>query len=299
MQTPFQCYARNFCYNTSDGSPDPVMYGTHGHNSWEGSLAPHPFRVSREGNACAILAGLNTSATTSASSDVMFHHVWVDYEGDLHQLSSQRRHTSGGGRMVGITHGPCYTPVAGMWGDNNGPTSRFEISDDGLKVAVVYFRNTTVDPYMTYSETNYRYREDVSAYVSTDGAWGGRTIHEITGDSGTGTGYYTSPVYGKFPGTSSSSDKMWRWGALTFTMEGDGLIFWGGYSNYDPDAYLHSLLEVHLRQVVRRLALLVRLRRGRGPEHPGGRRRRREQDGRDGLHVVHLLGEARGRWTQA
>ena len=203
-------------------------------------MAPHPFRVNSEGNACAILAGLNTSATTSASSDVMFHHVWVDYEGDLHQLSTQRRHTSGGGRGIGLTHGPCYTPVAGLWGDNTGPTSRFEISDDGLKVAVVYFRNTTVDPYVSYSETSYRYREDIAAYASTDSSWGSRTVHEVTGDTSTNTGYSTSYVGGKFGYTSSINDHNWRFGALTFTRNGDGLIFWGGYSNYDHDTYLHS-----------------------------------------------------------
>jgi hypothetical protein len=236
MQTPFQQFNRNMSYSTSTGAPDPSMYGTNGYNSWESSLAPHPFRVNSEGNACAILAGRTTTAT-SAASDVLFHHVWVDYEGDLHQLSTQRRHTSGGGRGMALCHGPCQTPVAALWGAYNGPTSRFEISDDGLKVAVVYFRNTTVDPYVTYSEYQYRYREDISAYVSTDSAWSGSTVHEITGDTGTGTGYYTSPVYGKFPGSSSSSDHVWRFGALNFTMAGDGLVFYGGYSNEDPDNY--------------------------------------------------------------
>ncbi len=239
MQTPFQCFARNFAYNTSTGAPDPVMYGTDGYNSWESSLAPHPFRVNSQGNACAILAGRTTTAT-SAAADVLFHHVWVDYEGDFHQLSTQRRHTSGGGRGIALKHGPCYTPVAGLWGDNTGPTSRFEISDDGLKVAVVYFRNTTVDPYVTYSETQIRYREDIAAYVSTNSSWGGRTVHEITGDTSTNTGYGSSYVSGKFLHSSSSNDQTWRFGALTFTTAGDGLIFWGGYSNYDPDAYSHA-----------------------------------------------------------
>ena len=61
MQTPFQLFNRNMSYSTSTGAPDPVMYGTSGYNCWEGSLAPHPFRVNSEGNACAILAGRTTT----------------------------------------------------------------------------------------------------------------------------------------------------------------------------------------------------------------------------------------------
>ena len=104
---------------------------------------------------------------------------------------------------------------------------------------------------------------------------------------------------GKFPGTSSSYDHMWRWGALTFTMEGDGLVFWGGYSNYDPDQ-VHPLVlhEGELRQVVRRLALLLRLRRGRSPEHlaasDGGRNKTVGT-----AYSSFTYSRARGRWTEA
>ena len=163
----------------------------------------------------------------------------MDFEGELHQLSTQRRHTSGGGRGIRLSSGPSYGNTCSMWNDYNGPTSRFEISDDGLKVAVVYYRNTTVDPITSYSEYVYRYREDIAAYASTDDAWSGRTVHEVTGDSSTNTGYSTSYVGGAFGYTSSLYDHAWRFGALTFTMAGDGLVFWGGYSSYDPDQYSH------------------------------------------------------------
>ena len=239
MQVPFQYYGQSFSSSTSTGAPNYIMYGSNGYNSWESAQAPHPFRVNSQGNACAILAGLN-STYTSAHSTVMWHHVWVDFEGSLRQLSTQRRHTSGGGRGITLSAGPSYTPVASMWNDYNGPTSRFEISDDGLKVAVVYFRNTTVDPYTSYSETVYRYREDIAAYASTDSAWGGVSVREVTGDSSTNTGYSTSYVGGAFGYVSSTYDHAWRFGALTFTRNGDGLVFWGGYSSYDPDGYSHS-----------------------------------------------------------
>ena len=239
MQVPFQYFGQAFASSTSTGAPNYLMYASHGYNSWESSMAPHPFRVNSEGNACAILAGLN-STYTSAHQTVLWHHVWVDFQGNLTQLSTQRRHTSGGGRGISLNGGPSYTPIASMWSDYNGPTSRFEISDDGLKVAVVYFRNPTVDPYTTYNETVYRYREDIAAYASTDASWGGVSVREVTGDGSTNTGYSTSYVGGRFGYSSSTYDHAWRFGALTFTRSGDGLIFWGGFSGYDPDGYAHS-----------------------------------------------------------
>ena len=42
------------------------MYGSNGYNCWESSMAPHPFRVNSEGNACAILAGRTTTATSAS-----------------------------------------------------------------------------------------------------------------------------------------------------------------------------------------------------------------------------------------
>jgi hypothetical protein len=223
MQTPYQCFGRSFAaYN----GPDVTMVGTHGHNAYENSLAPHPFRVNSQGNACAILAGVTTGSTTSGS-DVYLHHVWVDYEGDFHQLSSQRRHTTGAGRGFSLNGGPADAPVAYLWGAYNGPTSQFEISDDGLKVAVAYYRGSTAYGYATYSTQPTRYREDIAAYVSTSTApWGTFATHEITGDSGTSTA--PSGVF------SSSAGIVWRFGTLTFTTEGDGLVFWGGYSNWGP-----------------------------------------------------------------
>ena len=152
--------------------------------------------------------------------------MWVDYEGDFHQLSSQRRHTSGGGRGISLSGGPADYPVAYLWGTYNGPTSRFEISDDGLKVAVVYYRDPTAYGYASYSTTITRYREDIAAYVSTSTApWGTVAEHEITGDSSTSTA-----PRGVFQTAN------WRFGALTFTTAGDGLVFWGGYSNWGPTA---------------------------------------------------------------
>jgi len=226
MQTPYQCFGRPFNYYNG---PDVVMVGTHGHNAYESSMAPHPFRVNTQGNACAILAGRTTSSTTSGS-EVLFHHVWIDYEGTtFRQLSTVRRHTSGGGRMLSLSGGPTDYPVAYQWGTYNGPTTRFEISDDGLKVAVVYYRDTTTYGYLSYSSPSYmyKYREDIAAYVSSGSTpWSSVTIREVTGDSSTST----APS-GKF---SSSSGLVWRFGALTFTMAGDGLVFWGGYSNESP-----------------------------------------------------------------
>ena len=90
MQTPFQMFGRTFHLYSG---PDPQMLSAHGHNAYESSLAPHPFRVNADGNACAILAGRRR--LDPYGWDIRCYHVWVDYEGELHQLSQQRRHTIG------------------------------------------------------------------------------------------------------------------------------------------------------------------------------------------------------------
>ena len=234
MQTPYQDYYSGF---NDYGGPGVINYTNSGHNCMETSYAPHPFRVNGDGNACAILAAVTTGETTSGSN-ILKHHVWIDYEGSLHQLSTVRRRTSGGGRLLSLCSGPFSTPTSVSpswitpatyaWGGYDGPTTRFEISDDGLKVAVAYNRSTTVYGVQTsYSTYPYVYRSDIAAYATTAASeWGSHSIHEITGDSSTST----APS-GKF-----STPHTWRFGALVFTADGEGLVFWGGYSNYSPTA---------------------------------------------------------------
>ncbi len=225
MQTPFQDWYNPFY---SYYGPNPWTYAASGTNIMETSYAPHPFRVNADGNACAILAARTTANT--AGSDVMTHHVWIDFEGSLHQLSSLRRRTSGGGRGTSLFGGPMYYPTAWAWGAYDGPTTRLEISDDGTRVAVAYNRSTYVYGSASYSTYPTVYRSDIAAY-STTTDWTTHTTHEITGDSSTST----SPSTAKF-----STPHTWRFGALTFTADGEGLIFWGGYSNYSPTATYQS-----------------------------------------------------------
>jgi len=231
MQTPFQMFARDF--DLYDG-PDPQMLSAHGHNAYESSLARHPFRVSADGRACAIIAGVRTSSTTQGW-EIGWNHVWVDYDGVFHQLSSLRRHHRGAGRGIQLTNGPVYTPCAYQWGHFDGPTSRFEISDDGFKVASVYQRVRYSSTYWplgvsSYADTIYHYRQDIVAYTTTN-AWQSRSIHEITGDS---TENY------QCSGEVFQDSIRWRFGALTFTAGGDGLVFWAGYSNYAPTNHVST-----------------------------------------------------------
>jgi hypothetical protein len=61
-------------------------------------------------------------------------------------------------------------------------------------------------------------REDVVAFTrNTDGSW---DEIEVTG--------------GTEPAFTSKPNFRWRFGALTFTKEADGLVFWGGFNNYSP-----------------------------------------------------------------
>ncbi len=219
MQTPFQCFSRSF---GSSSGPDMVMISTYGYNGFEASLAPHPFRVSSDGRACAILASPTPAGV--GGSDVLLHNVWVDYDGNLSQVSTKARHSHGGGRGTALTTGPVYYPVTGLWGRYNGPTTAFEISDDGLKVAVVVSRADYVYAAYSYYDYNYdwQYREDVVAFTSSGATpWQGSTELQVTGNESGGT-----PVF--------SNSLLWRFGALTFTRAGDGLVFWGGYSCYSP-----------------------------------------------------------------
>ena len=154
----------------------------------------------------------------------MNHHVWVDMNGTLRQASSVRRHSpQGGARGYTLSRGPSNYK---HWGAFCGPTTGFEIADDASKVAVVVNRQTAaVDPqsYIWYGNYNWRSsRQDVVAFTTTD-AWASAT-------TGAGDGHGVGHDAARFGGTF-----FWRFGALTFTGDNAGLVFWGGYnSQYNP-----------------------------------------------------------------
>jgi hypothetical protein len=221
MQTPFQKFEQPTSSNwlrTFNPTtfvmvevPNDEMYTYEGWNASETAMAPMPFRVSKNGLACAILAGIEPNTTFSTS--LMNHDVWVDYSGTLRPLSSTPRHSpGGGGRGYSLTRGPS---AYYHWAYRQGPTTRFEISDNALKVAVVVNRqNTSVD---AFSQQNwYNFREDIVAFTTTNN-WASATEIQVTGTESAATAIF-------------GGSHLWRFGALVFTKDNNGLLFWGGRS---------------------------------------------------------------------
>lgn len=240
MQTPFQKYEDpqqtvtqlvGFSYNGTTFFPvyqtstttKPDMYMYEGWNCYENGLAPVPFRVSKNGLSCAIVANVDTgSAQSSNVAANMLHHVWVDHfdvsfssQPQLRKLSTVARHSpGGGGRGYSLSYGP---QAYSHWGTYSGPTTHLEISDDSSKVAIVVNRqNTAVVP--TGSTSNwYNFREDIVAWTTTSSPkWSASTEVQVTGSD-------ASPFTGVFGGTH-----LWRFGALVFTKDNGGLVYWAG-----------------------------------------------------------------------
>lgn len=223
MQTPFQKFENPMTVTstllgfnpTTFGTityPNTEMYTYDGWNMVENGIAPIPFRVSGNGSTCALLAGIETGSTSHTNN--MNHHVWVDVSGaGVRRISTVRRHSpQGAARGYTLGRGPgAYM----QWARYNGPTTGFEISHDATKVAVCVNRSTASIS-LTSSSNWYNYRQDVIAF-STTNAWNSATEHFVTGnDSGTTV---------RFGGAGTH---LWRFGALIFTKDNAGLIFWGG-----------------------------------------------------------------------
>lgn len=222
MQTVFQHwylspYRESYTYYGS--WPYHRYWFENGANFMENALAPMPFRVSRNGKACAILAGPNVVSTYDP--DVYSNFLWVDYDGSgARQASKAARHaTMGGGRGYSLSTGPSEYA---MWGRGTGPTTGLEISDDGLRAAFVYTK-TSGYVYASQSGTStsntiLRERQDIVCCSTTPSdRWATATTtveKEVTRDVFAGS-------------------HRWKFGALAFTGDDDGLVFWGGAPTLD------------------------------------------------------------------
>lgn len=224
MQTPFHKWdnpASTFSTFLSTGGfgvitvPNEQQYLYDGWNMSENTLAPVPFRVSANGLHCALLAGPRTTSTSSG--DVMAHLCWVDSGNGFRQASSNtKRHSpQGAGRGYSLRRGPS---AYRHWGYYAGPTTAFEISDDGRNVAYTY--NTIGSVSSTGSTSNWNNnREDVLAIRAS-----GSVSDPWT--STTGEKLVTANTFG-------TTNIKWRFGSLLFTKDNDDLIFWGGASSRD------------------------------------------------------------------
>ncbi len=225
LQLPMQrLYSCSYGYQSGTYGymyADVTLYSD-GYAGHEGSAAPMPFRVNANGDKIAIIAG----PTTSLSGDYTVtyaRHVWVDDPGGpgLERLSTTaRRIPWGASRGTQLTSGP-NTSYSYWYGQRSGPATQAEISDDGLKVAVVVER---YNGYLSYS-ANYEFgyaREDVIAYSANGADWSsGATESQVTGTESASTPIFTNNI-------------LWSFGGLVFTADGDGLIFWGGASSLGP-----------------------------------------------------------------
>ncbi|MDF1700604.1 MAG: hypothetical protein P1V36_05550 [Planctomycetota bacterium] len=221
MQTAFHQYdnpAQSFSTFLSTGTfgivqrIDQDAYLYDGWNMLENATAPVPFRVSADGQHCALLAGARAGSTSG--TDVMLHHAWVaSNSGDFRQASTVARHSpNGASRGYGLRRGPSSYQ---HWGKFSGPTTAFEIADDGSAIAYTYNRVGSVSS--TSSTTNWNNeREDLIVVEGTgmDPAdpFTSATETEVTKD-----------IFG--------GSIKWRFGSIVFTKDNQGVIFWGGASS--------------------------------------------------------------------
>lgn len=158
----FSSSGTTFYYTTQD-----EMYLYDGFNGQESSLAPMPFRVSGDGAHMACLAGPNEPSAGSA--DVMSHFVWVDSNGTgFRQASGARRHMpQGAGRGYALTRGPRSYQ---HWGRFTGPTTGFEISHAGDKVAACYNTRGTIGSWTSANSEWNNNRQDIMVVEGTGAA---------------------------------------------------------------------------------------------------------------------------------
>ncbi len=210
-------YGYNYCDST-------IYYGGYAGQEW--GNPPMPFRMSADGHTVAIVAGRST--TSSADSTTMYmSHVWVDDATGVHRLSSRVRHQPWGGGRGSALSGGSLSSYTYQWGMQCGPSTQLEVADDGSRVAVVVNRYSGT----VYYSSSYAYelgydRQDVIAFEpAVSGTWaGGAVERQVTGSESA-----TTPIF--------STNLNWKFGALVFTKDGNGLVFWGGAAAYYPNNF--------------------------------------------------------------
>jgi hypothetical protein len=216
-------YATSF---TSPSGINPHFFAYNYANFSESSMAPHPFRVSADGNACAMLGAPDSFAGVTGTN-FMKYYLFVDF--DSGSGTPAFREISGGtprrfGTATRIGGYACGQDTASfysssstdrLYGWYDGPATQLEVSDDGTRVAAVY--NDYASTWSTNGRNNERLgAEELLVFRGTAG--GSDPWSSVATTSP--TGLFSSPVY-------------WRVGNLAFTRDGNGLVFWAGFSNYD------------------------------------------------------------------
>ncbi len=178
------------------------------------SGAPHPFRVSQNGHACAIVGGANqTAAVGTGTSNATFlnYSVYVDYDNNFREASNGWRRYKGPARSVALRAGE---PLNRIYGWYDGPATQFEIADDGQTIAAVY--NASNSAWTTLMQNNMSLtntREELASFKATSAApdpWATKTETLVTS--------------GPFATTIN-----WRIGSIAFTRNNAAFVFWAGF----------------------------------------------------------------------
>ncbi len=212
----------NFLTTGSPTYSPQDFYSGNWANFAENSAAPMPFRVSADGKCCAIVAASNTTAGVPGSVNFLRRMVYTDYfdttssTHTFNQLGATTRRFFGGTRLSGVINGEYNNR---WWGWHNGPTTQFEISDDGKAIGAIY--NASAQSWSTSMASNISWtdaREDLAVFTAGGAAanpWSSSTETLVTSTRFTG-------------------GMCWKFGGLAFTRDATstagGLVFWGGTS---------------------------------------------------------------------
>jgi hypothetical protein len=208
-----------------DTGPNPHFFCYNYANFSVNSMAPHPFRVSANGNACVIVAGPDSTSGAASTTTFQGYFLFVDYDAGSGtpvfreiSLGTRRRFgspTRQGGFALGDESAiPTVVAPVRPYGWYDGPYSQIEVSDNGKRVAAVFNESTAA------WTTDWRSNEP-----------GGReNLILVSGTSASTTDPYSASSTVNVTSTSFVSPTYWRFGCLAFTRDNDGLVFWAGFS---------------------------------------------------------------------
>jgi hypothetical protein len=213
--------------SSGDNGPNPHFFHFNYANFSENSMAPHPFRVSANGNAVAILAAPNGVAGVAGTTFARYS-IFVDYDSGsgapvFREVTATPRRFGAPTRNGGFGIGPdvattSYTSQPStdrLYGWYDGPATQVEISDDGKAVAAVFNTSTASWSTTTGRSNEPTAREDLTV---------------LRGTSASAADPWSS-ISASVPTSSKFPSFNWRFGCLAFTRDSLGLVFWAGFSN--------------------------------------------------------------------
>lgn len=188
-------------------------------NFAENSAAPMPFRVNAAGNTVAIIGGSTAATGVSGTTTFLKRQIYTDYFDStgstfaFNPVGTATRRYMPPTRLAGVIRGE---ENCRLWGYFSGPTTQFEISDDGKAIAAVY--NASTQTWFNNMNSNIftDSREDVAVFNA----------------SGAATNPWATSSENLVTSLRFTGGMWWKFGGLAFTRDAStstgGLIFWGG-----------------------------------------------------------------------